>query len=120
MMEHTLCIPCVYGDHDGHQEVIETPPPGMLGGKRCPCESECRATSTSQLVCCECGQPLGSPGCQLNSGIGEPYHHHGVPALGTDVRQGPIVASSLPSRGRASNPDAPSDRALTRTVQRAD
>lgn len=42
MVAHTLCIPCQYGDHDDHYEVVQACPPGMLGGARCPCEGECR------------------------------------------------------------------------------
>lgn len=41
-MLKTECIPCQYGDHDGHHEVVQAVPEGMLGGAMCPCRGECR------------------------------------------------------------------------------
>lgn len=36
------CIPCQYGDHDGHVDVPSPAPEGMMGGWRCDCKGECR------------------------------------------------------------------------------
>lgn len=41
-MELVWCIPCQYGAHEEHIEVIEACPPGMMGGASCPCQGECR------------------------------------------------------------------------------
>lgn len=41
MVELTECIPCQYGDHEHHQEVVQAVPEGMMGGARCPCTGEC-------------------------------------------------------------------------------
>lgn len=35
------CIPCQYGDHDGHVEIIQAVPEGMMGGAVCGCKGEC-------------------------------------------------------------------------------
>jgi hypothetical protein len=44
----TYCIPCQHGDHDGHYEVIQAVPEGMLGGQRCPCRGECIERAKAQ------------------------------------------------------------------------
>jgi hypothetical protein len=36
------CIPCQYGDHDGHIDVPGPVPEGLIGGWRCDCKGECR------------------------------------------------------------------------------
>lgn len=40
-MLQTICTACQYGHHDSHVDVIQQPPPGMLGGSSCYCEGEC-------------------------------------------------------------------------------
>lgn len=40
-MRLTYCIPCQYGDHTGHYEVVQAVPKGMMGGAKCPCRGEC-------------------------------------------------------------------------------
>jgi hypothetical protein len=35
------CLACQNGDHDSHREWIQKPPPGLIGGARCPCQGEC-------------------------------------------------------------------------------
>lgn len=37
----TICVACRHGFHDGHVDVIQAPPPGVLGGSSCYCEGEC-------------------------------------------------------------------------------
>lgn len=36
-----LCIPCQYGRHDEHYEVIEAVPEGVMGGAVCGCDGKC-------------------------------------------------------------------------------
>jgi hypothetical protein len=36
-----LCIPCQYGDHDEHHEVIRAVPEGVMGGAVCGCDGKC-------------------------------------------------------------------------------
>lgn len=40
-MLETICFPCELGEHQDHHEIIEAPPPGVLGGSRCRCQGEC-------------------------------------------------------------------------------
>lgn len=40
-MLETICYPCELGQHDNHHEIIEMPPPGVLGGACCRCKGEC-------------------------------------------------------------------------------
>lgn len=35
------CIPCQYGHHEHHHEVVQAVPEGMIGGVRCECKGEC-------------------------------------------------------------------------------
>ncbi len=50
MVALTLCIPCQYGDHEHHHEVVQVAPEGMLGGARCPCEGDCVDTWTTDTL----------------------------------------------------------------------
>lgn len=40
-MEKYDCIACQHGEHSGHVEYPEKPPPGMMGGWHCPCIGDC-------------------------------------------------------------------------------
>lgn len=40
-MLQTICSACEMGRHQDHVDVIQAPPPGMLGGSSCYCEGEC-------------------------------------------------------------------------------
>lgn len=41
-MLQTICSACEMGLHESHVDVIQQPPPGMLGGSSCRCRGECR------------------------------------------------------------------------------
>ncbi len=41
MTAFVLCIPCQYGRHDAHYDVVQPAPEGGVGGARCPCKGEC-------------------------------------------------------------------------------
>jgi hypothetical protein len=36
-----LCIPCQYGQHESHHEVIQAAPEGVMGGAVCGCDGKC-------------------------------------------------------------------------------
>jgi hypothetical protein len=38
----TECIACQAGDHDGHEEVVQAVPEGVMGGAKCLCRGECQ------------------------------------------------------------------------------
>lgn len=40
-MLQTICSSCELGLHDAHNEIIQAPPPGVMGGSSCRCRGEC-------------------------------------------------------------------------------
>lgn len=57
------CLPCQHGDHDGHHEVVQTVPEGVMGGARCDCKGECQTGRPCPY--CE------GKGCEECGGTGE-------------------------------------------------
>lgn len=42
------CIPCQFGNHDAHHEVMQAVPEGVMGGAICTCKGECRENASEQ------------------------------------------------------------------------
>jgi hypothetical protein len=42
MVRIGTCVACQYGNHEGHQRVLQSVPEGMLGGAVCGCKGECQ------------------------------------------------------------------------------
>lgn len=71
MSARIRCLPCQYGDHAGHHEVVQAAPEGGVGGARCPCRGECDGTSVTLLgldvaaaqARCDCDDWCGMPDC---------------------------------------------------------
>lgn len=58
------CISCQYGDHEGHTEVTQAVPEGMLGGGRCECKGDCgerNANLHPPIVFDEFDRIIGTP-----------------------------------------------------------
>jgi hypothetical protein len=43
------CLPCQFGRHDEHYEVIQAVPEGVMGGAVCGCKGECRNQPVEQV-----------------------------------------------------------------------
>jgi hypothetical protein len=54
------CIPCQYGDHANHHEIVQAVPDGVMGGARCDCRGECQGVRACPYCegkgCEECDQ----------------------------------------------------------------
>lgn len=53
------CLPCQYGDHDGHYEVVQAVPEGVMGGAVCLCKGECRDRPRADVSIAATGPETG-------------------------------------------------------------
>lgn len=60
------CIPCQYGDHEAHHEIIQHAPKDGVGGAKCRCKGECVEQLTTgakeNMLNVSTNTPKGGPG----------------------------------------------------------